>query len=340
MPETVKLPNIYDVARLASVSHQTVSRVINQSSSLKAETRERVLNAMKELGYVPNAAARALVTAKSKIIGILITDIVYHGPAGMMHSMETEALNAGYMAISASVDPQSLESINRGVEYLRRMGIDGLVVITPQSNSVTIVEKLITNIPVVYIDSPNQPKSLSASLDNFEGARKGTQHLIDLGHKNILHVAGPTEWFDAEPRIRGYEFAMNTAGLQPRVLAGDWNIETGYRLAKDLDLDSDGITAVFAANDNLALGIMHAFRERGISIPGRVSIVGFDDVPEAPYFAPPLTTLKTDLAELGRVSMGLILGFLKGEPVERVNVVEPELVIRESTAQLLISKKQ
>jgi DNA-binding LacI/PurR family transcriptional regulator len=120
-------------------------------------------------------------------------------------------------------------------------------------------------------------------------------------------------------------------------LPGDWNIETGYQLGKALDLESEGITAIFAANDNLALGIMHAFRERGISIPGRVSIVGFDDVPEAPYFAPPLTTLKPDLAELGRVSMGLILGYLKGESVERINVVEPELVIRESTAPLLIS---
>ena len=337
MNESVKLPNIYDVARLAGVSHQTVSRVINDSPMLKAETRERVLTAMADLGYVPNAAARALVTAKSKIIGILITDIVYHGPAGMMHSMEVEALNSGYMAISASVDPQSLESINRGVQHLRQMGIDGLVVITPQSDSVSVVEKLVTNIPVVYIDSPNQPKSLSASLDNFSGAKKGTQHLIDLGHKNIVHVAGPTTWFDAEPRIRGYESALQEAGLVPRVIAGDWNIETGYQIGKALDLDTEGITAIFAANDNLALGLMHAFRERGVAIPGRVSIVGFDDVPEAPYFAPPLTTLKPDLAELGRVSMGLILGYLKGESVEHFNVVEPELMVRASTAPPLTS---
>ena len=332
MAELAKLPNIYDVARLAEVSHQTVSRVINDSPSLKAETRERVLTAMKELGYVPNAAARALVTAKSKIIGILITDFGYHGPAGMMHSMEMEALSAGYMAISVSVDPQSLESINRGVEHLRRMGIEGLVVITPQSDSVSVVEKNVTNIPVVYIDSPNQPKSLSASLDNIAGAMKATQHLIDLGHKNILHIAGPEAWFDAAPRIRGYETAMTQAGLTPRIIKGDWNIETGYQIGKTLDLDKDGITAIFAANDNLALGFMHAFRERGIAIPERVSIVGFDDVPEAPYFAPPLTTLKPDLAALGKISMGLILDYLRGESVENSNVVEPELVVRASTA--------
>jgi DNA-binding LacI/PurR family transcriptional regulator len=206
------------------------------------------------------------------------------------------------------------------------------VVITPQSNSVSVVEKTVTKIPVVYIDSPNQPNSLSASLDNFEGARLGTQHLIDLGHKNIVHIAGPSNWFDAVPRIDGYEKTMVAAGLKPRVIAADWNIETGYLIGKHLDIDTDKITGIFAANDNLSLGLMHAFRERGIAVPERISIVGFDDVPEAPYFAPPLTTLRPDFSRLGRVAMGLILRKLSGESVEISNNITPELIIRKSTA--------
>lgn len=155
MAEQQRQPNIYDVAKLAGVSHQTVSRVINNGPYTKDSTRDRVLDAMKKLGYVPNAAARALVTSKSKIVGILVSDIVYHGPAGMMHAMEEEARRGGYFAISASVDPFDPDSIAQGIEHLRRVGMEGLVVITPQSNSVKAVEKLVTNIPVVFTALPD-----------------------------------------------------------------------------------------------------------------------------------------------------------------------------------------
>jgi DNA-binding LacI/PurR family transcriptional regulator len=126
---------------------------------------------------------------------------------------------------------------------------------------------------------------------------------------------------------------MLAAGLKPRVIDGDWNIETGYLIGRNLDIDTDKVTAIFAANDNLSLGLMHAFRERGIDVPGRLSIVGFDDVAEAPYFEPPLTTLRPDLAKLGRVAMGLILGQITGESVEGSHTVRPELIVRKSTAK-------
>lgn len=332
MPSSRKQPNIYDVAKLAGVSHQTVSRVINNGPYTKDSTKERVLLAMKELGYVPNAAARALVTSKSKIVGILVSDIVYNGPAGMMHAMEKEAQRGGYFAISASVDPSDSQSIAQGIEHLRRVGVDGLVVITPQSNSVKAVEKLVTNIPVVFIDSPNDSKKFSAQLDNAAGAKLATEHLIALGHKQILHVAGPSSWFDAPPRVRGYEAAMHEANLTPQVIEGDWLVPTGYEIGKNLELDESKITAIFAANDHLALGLMKALRQRGYSIPERISIIGFDDVPEAAYYEPALTTMRPDFAELGRVAMEMILGRLESGKAIKGDSLVPEIVVRESTA--------
>ena len=332
MAEKIKKPNIYDVAKLAGVSHQTVSRVINKAEYIKDDTRTKVQSAMEELGYVPNAAARALVTSKSKIVGILVSDIVYHGPAGMMHAMEKEARRGGFFAISASVDPLDGKSIAQGIEHLRRLGIEGLVVITPQSDSVQAVERLVTDIPVVFIDSPNNSKELSAELDNFSGAKRATEHLISLGHKQIVHVAGPTGWFDSAPRVAGYEAAMESAQLQPKVIPGDWTVPTGYEIGRNLDIEADKVTAIFAANDHLALGLMRALRQRGYSIPERVSIIGFDDVPEAAYYEPPLTTMRPDFAELGRVAMEMMLGHINREETLRADTLVPELIIRESTA--------
>jgi DNA-binding LacI/PurR family transcriptional regulator len=330
--EKVRKPNIYDVARLAGVSHQTVSRVINKAEYIKDDTRSKVQSAMQELGYVPNAAARALVTSKSKIVGILVSDIVYHGPAGMMHAMEKEARRGGFFAISASVDPLDSGSIAQGIEHLRRLGIEGLVVITPQSDSVQAVERLVTDIPVVFIDSPNNSKELSAELDNYAGAKRATEHLISLGHKNIVHVSGPAGWFDSAPRIVGYEDAMRNAKLEPKVFAGDWTVPTGYEIGRNIELDSTKVTAIFAANDQLALGLMRALRQRGYAIPERISIIGFDDVPEAAYYEPPLTTMRPDFAELGRVAMEMMLGKINSEKTLRADTLVPELIVRESTA--------
>lgn len=333
MADKIKKPNIYDVAKLAGVSHQTVSRVINNADYIKDDTRTKVQSAMEVLGYVPNAAARALVTSKSKIVGILVSDIVYHGPAGMMHAMEKEARRGGFFAISASVDPLDGKSIAQGIEHLRRLGIEGLVVITPQSDSVQAVERLVTDIPVVFIDSPNNSKELSAELDNFSGAKRATEHLISLGHKEIVHVAGPAGWFDSAPRVAGYEAAMKSAKLHPTVIQGDWTVPTGYEIGQNLDLDSSKVTAIFAANDHLALGLMRALRQRGYAIPERVSIIGFDDVPEAAYYEPPLTTMRPDFAELGRVAMEMMLGHINREETLRAETLVPELIVRESTSK-------
>jgi DNA-binding LacI/PurR family transcriptional regulator len=251
----------------------------------------------------------------------------------MMHAMEKEARRGGFFAISASVDPLDDNSIAQGIEQLRRLGIEGLVVITPQSDSVQAVERLVTDIPVVFIDSPNNSKELSAELDNFSGAKRATEHLISLGHESIVHVTGPSGWFDSAPRVAGYESAMHDAKLQPKVIPGDWTVPTGYEIGRGIDMDTDKVTAIFAANDHLALGLMRALRQRGYAIPERVSIIGFDDVPEAAYYEPPLTTMRPDFAELGRVAMEKMLGHINSEEMLRAETLVPELILRESTAR-------
>lgn len=332
MPEQIKKPNIYDVAKLAGVSHQTVSRVINDGPHTKAETRARVEKAMADLGYVPNAAARALVTARSKMIGMVVADEIFFGPAGMIHSLKNEIRRADYFAISCSVDGTSSESMVEGLKHLRKLGLEAIVVTTPQFDNSETVRQMLPNIPALFIDSKSGEGQLSISLDNFAGSRLATEHLIGLGHQNILHISGPATWQDAEPRVRGYESAMISAGLKPRVISADWLIETGYKIGLELDLDKTQITAIVAANDHLALGLMKAFHERSIAVPERVSIVGFDDIPEAAFLDPALTTLRPDFDQLGKLAVGLILGSVSQSEAVENKTLYPELIIRNSTA--------
>lgn len=324
-------PNIYDVARLAKVSHQTVSRVINDSPSLREETRERVQQAMQQLGYVPSAAARALVTARSHMVGILVTDSGFNGPASILHAMQEEARKSGFFAVAASVDPAETDSIKSGLAQLRKLGIEGLIVITPQSDLVSTIDKAISNIPVIYLDSPTGSSKLTATADSYHAARNATRYLIELGHKKLLHVAGPANWFDAVTRRQGFEAECLANEVKPNVIQADWSIAAGFAVGSKLDPSE--VTAVFAANDHLALGLLKAFSKRGISVPTDVSVIGFDDIPESEYFDPPLTTLRPNYDEIGRVAMGLMLGQLNSEAVANTAALIPELIIRQSTAK-------
>ncbi len=332
MAANSKQPNIYDVARLAEVSHQTVSRVINNYQGMKPETRERVEQAMEKLGYRPNLAARALVTSKSNIVGVLASDTDFTGPATTVHRLEKTARKGGYFAVTASIDPESPASITEGIDYLQKLGIEGLVVVTPQTTAVDIARDRLRGIPVITIDSMYRMDEQAVSMDNFAGATSATNHLIDLGHTQIVHISGPKQWFETNARISGYSSAMLNASLVPNIIDGDWSIDTGYRIGMQLNIDQPLTTAIFAANDYLAMGLLHAFRLRGISVPERISIVGFDDLPETPYFSPPLTTVRQDFETLGTRAMALLLDTINGHRHLGHDRLIPDLIIRDSTA--------
>ena len=328
-----RMPVMADVAKLAGVSHQTVSRVINGSAHVRPETRRRVMEAMGALDYRPNPAARALVTGRSGTLGVVGFDTTLYGPASTLFAIEQAAHAAGYFITVVSMAVLDRESLLAAVDRLRLQGVDGILVITPQEGAAEAVVNLPTSIPVVAVEAARPNSVPLVAVDQFAGAVGATQLLLDLGHKTAWHVAGPREFLEAQQRVDGWRTTLERAGADvPEVLVGDWSPGSGYGLGQQLAEDPE-VTAIFAANDQMALGILRALHEHGRKIPGDVSVVGFDDIPEAQYFTPPLTTVRQNFAEVGRSSLRLLLELMKSgdHPPQRLTIA-PELVVRRSTA--------
>ena len=306
-PDKVRAPNIRDVARLAGVSYQTVSRVLNESPSIKESTKQRVLDVIKDIGYRPNQAARTLVTSKSRTIGILSQQTAYYGPTTSITAIEQAAKEAGYRLSITNISSGDYISIKAGVDYLLSQSIEALVVIAPQVRVFEVLTELSIDVPFVTLQSTDLGGVHSMSVDQVAGARMATRHLIDLGHTEIMHISGPQDWIEAEARMQGFLDEINEADLRTRApILGDWSAHFGYYAGLEL-LRFRDFTAVFASNDQMALGFMHACRELGLSIPGDISVVGFDDIPEAAHFFPPLTTVRQNFPEIGRRAVSLLI---------------------------------
>ncbi len=320
-----------DVARLAGVSHQTVSRVLHDSPNVREETRERVLSAIRQLDYRPNSMARALATGRSKTLGVVSSDTTQYGPASTVLGIEQAAHEAGY-AVSVS----SLRTLNRGtvsdaIQQLRDQGVDGVAIIAPHRAGVEALRHVRPGFPVVAVEAGQNPSISSATVDQRAGAAAATRHLLNLGHKTVWHLAGPPDWQEAEERIIGWKTTLEASRVPvPEALRGDWTPRSGYELGESL-LRIKGVTAVFVANDQMALGLLRRLHETGKVVPRDISIVGFDDIPEAAYFTPPLTTVRQDFSELGRRCLRLLLARIEGDQEVTRVIVPPELVAREST---------
>jgi DNA-binding LacI/PurR family transcriptional regulator len=321
-----------DVAKLAGVSHQTVSRVINDSTQVRPETKQRVLAAMRQLDYRPNPAARALVTGRSGTLGVVSFDTTLYGPASTLFAIEQAAHAAGYFITIVSLLVLDRTSVLGAVDRLRVQGVDGILVITPQEGAADALVNLPAGVPLVAVEA-GRPNSVPlVAVDQFAGAVNATRLLLDLGHRTVSHVAGPRDFLEAQQRVDGWRATLQAAGAEvPPVLVGDWSPRSGYRIGQQLAGDLD-VTAIFVANDQMALGVLRAMHERAREIPREVSIVGFDDIPEAQYFTPPLTTVRQDFSEMGRSSLRLLLELMQdtGQPPQRLTIA-PELVVRRST---------
>jgi DNA-binding LacI/PurR family transcriptional regulator len=322
-----------DVARVAGVSHQTVSRVVNDAEHVRPETRERVLRAMVELDYRPNPVARALVTGRSRTLGVVSFDTTLYGPASTLFGIERAAHSEGYFVSIVSVGSLDRSSVLGAVERLRAQGVDGILIITPQELAAEAVLHVPPDTAVVAVEAGPEEEVPVVAVDQVGGALAATRHLLELGHRTVWHVAGPSDWLEARQRIDGWAAALEEAGADaPPLLSGDWSARSGYELGRRLATVRD-VTAIFAGNDQMALGILRAVHEAGREVPRDLSIVGFDDIPEAQFFTPPLTTVRQDFNEMGRQSLLLLIGEIAAprRSSSRV-VVEPELRIRESTA--------
>lgn len=331
MPASAPKPVMADVARLAGVSHQTVSRVINGSSSIRPATKERVEQAIRELGYRPNTAARALVTRRSGIIGIIGTGSALYGPSSVQRSVEEAARAQGFftsMVPLAQVTPIALRD---ALDHLARQSVEAIVMIAAQQDALDVVHSADADLPLIVVEGDLSGSGLSVGVDQIAGARHATQHLIDLGHRAIEHVAGPVSWTEAKGRRTGYEEAMRAAGLPPRdSLHGDWTPARGYEIGRELARRGEA-TAVFVANDQMAIGVLHAFAEAGLAVPHDVSVVGFDDIPEAAYLIPALTTVRQDFHRIGQRAIELVKATLEGATTA-MPLLAPELIVRDSTA--------
>ncbi|GAB2922025.1 LacI family DNA-binding transcriptional regulator [Rhodococcus aerolatus] len=321
-----------DVAQLAGVSHQTVSRVLNGHPSVTERTRRRVQEAVHELDYRRNTAARALVTGRSHVLGVVGTGSALHGPVSTLYGVEAAARAAGYtvsVASAPSIDP---DAVVAAVGRLQEQGVDGVVVIAPLRAGADRLAELAERLPLVVVEGSPAGALDVVAVDQEAGAREATEHLLGLGHRTVWHVTGQDGWFESAQRVDGWRAALEAAGAEvPPLLTGDWTARSGYEAGLVLARMPE-VTAVFAANDSTALGVFRALAERGRRVPEDVSVVGFDDVPDAAYLTPPLTTVRQDFAEVGRCALAALLEQLDRDGPDPVRSRIPaELVVRGST---------
>jgi DNA-binding LacI/PurR family transcriptional regulator len=326
-------PSQSDVASLAGVSTQTVSRVANGSSNVDENTRERVLSAMRMLGYHRNSAARALNLGRFHMLGVISFDLSAHGNARTLDAISRAARAAGYSVNVAAVVSQTEDAVQAAVSQLTGQAVDGLVVIEAQILDRTGLQ-LSAGVPMVVLDG--DPEHPFSSVDNNQtaGAQAATEHLLELGHRSVWHVAGPQDSYSARHRATAWHDTLKRAGVRvPPLQLGDWTADSGYRIGRELAARDD-VTAIFASNDHMALGVIRAMHEAGRGIPGDVSVVGFDDVSESGYFFPPLTTIHQDFEEIGRRCVSLLLDQIHNpgaQTPKSLITVPPRLVVRASS---------
>lgn len=334
-PSAPRSPVMADVARLAGVSHQTVSRVINGQDNLRPATRQKVEEAIRQLGYRPNSAARALVTRRSATIGVIGSKSGFWGPSTVHRTIQAAGREAGYFVSSANLQSLTRDELVDAIDHLRDQSVEGIVLISATDEALEVAraqEHL--GVPVVVVEGEPAKTRWTVGVDQVAGAELATRHLLELGHTRIVHLAGPPDWTEARGRQLGWQNAMTAAGLEPtEPVVGDWSAASGFEAGRSIAA-RDEVTAVFCANDQMALGLLRALHEAGRSVDapaGGVSVVGFDDIPEAAYLIPPLTTVRQDFQSVGRRAIEILQAALADQPAPD-RLISPELVVRVSTA--------
>jgi len=323
-------PRMIDVARLAGVSQQTVSRVVNNTSNVAPELRERVELAIGQLRYRRNPAARALATSRSMSIGIVSFGLVQYGPSLALAGIADEALRAGYATSLVSLADVDRASMREALHHFEDDSVDGIIVLAPIDAAIVAIENLEPFAPLVVFHPGGEQAAQRVSTDEVAGARAATEYLLSLGHATVHHVSGPAGWLGTTARITGWASVLAERGLAAYPpTTGDWTAQSGYAAGIVLAADKR-VTAVFAANDQIALGVINAFADSDRRVPEDVSVVGFDDIPESSYFRPGLTTVRFDFAAVGRLAVDHIFHLIRGGSPGPIPQIKSELVIRES----------
>lgn len=330
-PRPSHTPSIQDVARLAGVSAQTVSRVARHAPNVKTDTRTRVLVAMEQLGYVPNRAARALRSGTFRTIGVITQNLGRTGENLVMAGIAAQAEERGYSVNIQQVSHPETEALTTASVRLSHQAIDGLIIV--QAGSATRGSLSVPRtLPTVVSDSRLIDDFPSATAEQAQGTHMLIEHLLKLGHRRIAHIAGPSDSRSAHTRERIWRTSLEEARVCPAPLVhGDWSAQSGYLAARELAASAE-FTAIFAANDEMAFGAMRALHESSLRVPLDVSIAGFDGIALSDFAVPPLTTVRQNFDAVGRALVDLLLETITASsPSLERRVIPSELLIRDST---------
>jgi DNA-binding LacI/PurR family transcriptional regulator len=330
---TPERATIYDVAKLAGVSHQTVSRLLQGYDGIRPATRERVESALKQLDYRPNLAARSLATSRSHRIGALVYELLEVGPSKTIQGASDAARHAGYLLDIVTLDPTDENAVDQAFAVMRQQDLAGILAFAPMDLLADRIQHADFSVPLLLETEVDEGAAATHTSLSDAGMDQVVDYLVSIGHKDFFHISGPLEWWASRNRAVAYEAALARHGIESRgSFAGNWSSASGYRIGLTLPLER-GVTALVAANDQMALGLVRALSERGAVVPDDISVTGFDDVPESEYFLPPLSTVRVDYEQQGRNLMNRFLARIGGAHTSPDEPQKPpELVVRASTA--------
>lgn len=333
-----KRVTIREIARMCGVSMQTVSRVINNRPDVSPATRQAVEAAIASVGFQPSAVARSLVQRRSQTLGVIATGLDLFGVAQTLNGITEASQRAGYALLLKELASDDVDGVTPAIDFLVAHRVEGLIIFNPPSVE-TSVSALQAEVPegrppIVVLKSEPSSEFSTIAVDNFGGARMATEHLLALGRSRIGHIAGPATWREARDRTDGWRTALADAGIEPGpVASGDWSSASGEVAFRELIARAPDLDAVFVANDQMALGLLHVANERRIQVPGRLAVVGFDGLDEGAQFSPSLTTIGQPLRELGRLAVRELLSTIDadhGQAEVRNLTLATELIVRDS----------
>jgi LacI family transcriptional regulator len=345
-----KSMTIKDVAREAGVSVASVSRVMNGHGNVLPETRERILEVVERLRYTPHVGARELITKRTRVVGVLLPDLYGEFFSELIRGVDAAAREQKLHLLLSSAHGDAAEMV-AAVQAMRGRA-EGLLIMAPHLDASWLSERIDDSIPVVFINSQVPDGRPNLAIDSYHGARAMVRHLVACGHRSIAHISGPSHNFDSHERLRGYcdELAASLPDAEPMILPGDFGEASGHAAGERLAAMAPRLpgeasrrgkqelrpAAVFAANDMMAIGCLSALEENGLAVPRAIAVAGFDDIPLAAFVRPKLTTMRVDIAELGRRALRQLAGLVeRGESeLPPQQQLRPEPVVRESCGAL------
>jgi len=337
---------IKEVASVAGVSTQTVSRVINERPDVAPETRQRVQEVIKNLNYRPSALARSLISQRSHTLGVVTAGLRHIGPSRTLSGITVAAEEAGYSVLLKELPQYDTEDITPIFQAFLSLHVDGIIWAVPEvGENHTWVNHPPADIevPLVYITMEPRDNLSIVSVDNYLGGKMAITHLLEEGYRKIGHISGPLDWWESRQRLSAWKDALIEAGLDvddKHFVEGNWSSASGALAIEKLYDQYPDMDAIFVANDQMALSVMQFFWEKNIRIPDDVGVVGFDNIAESPFFSPPLTTIQQDQHKVAKLAVAEIIKIIESgwqglDPVmSKAIILPPSLVVRQSSLKI------